>query len=595
MPQNAPTVQSVSADPKFKSLPPEAQVKVLSQVDPKFAALPADAQQTVMKRLALGPQGQDLTAQMQAIPTGDVLKQAAREGLPYAGATAASLVAGPEAGVAARMGLAALGGASGSVASHAIPGGNQPPLLSGAGAMDVGADAVKQATIELGGVLMGKGIGGIIGRFTSRVPVEEAAAKIADTFHPQLTPAEFGDTLRQTLETTRKALGEQKAQVLDGIASKFQGPASFQNTMPVLRDSIAELERQKKLVPSLFQAGQPKARTLGVLNDLQDSILNGNFQQPGRAALRDMDELRSNLFQMGQGMDRSLPKSIVGKLTHAVHDDIGVTLSQFGPEGDAAFKQFEDASSTFRKVADTLNTSTFKRILNDNINQPEKVFNILMQAPETNIGDLATIIQHAPNGVDIMQSVQHLALEKAASSTKLLESIPEPARQAVFGNKLPQVEQFFDLVQGAKPGMSMLSQAAIRAGGVLGGGAIGTELGHPMLGIGTGEAISRWLIHSGTETATISSTQLAALLGNSTTRQILMRAAQTPVAGKASALIMRALGAYLEYPEPKGTPTPFPQQQAGASIGDQLKSKGIPLPAISPNTPGQPFHPGAGL
>lgn len=33
----------------------------------------------------------------------------------------------------------------------------------------------------------------------------------------------------------------------------------------------------------------------------------------------------------------------------------------------------------------------------------------------------------------------------------------------------------------------------------------------------------------------------------------------------------------------------------GASIGDQLKSKGIQIPQAQPNTPGMPFHPGAGL
>lgn len=578
-----------------------------------------------------GGAGTDITKQMQSIPQGDVLKQAAREALPYAGATAASLAAGPEAGIAARMGIAALGGAAGSVASHAVPGGNQPPLLSGAGAVDVGEDAVKQAVIELGAGLVGKAVGGLVSRFTSRVPVEEAAAKIADSIHPEITPAEFGDTLRTTVSKVRDTLGQQKGQVLNDIISEFpigkklpSGEVvslSLNNTKQVVNQAINTLQAEKKLTPSLFAAGEAKSRTLAVLQDMQKSLVSTSpgtetvtspiLDQFGKAiteetplpipphyqSIKDLDTLRSNLFKMGQGIDRSLPKTVVSQITHAVHNDIGATLKQFGEEGEAAFARFENASSTFRKVADTLDTSTFKRIMKDNVNQPEKVLNILMQAPETNIGDLAVIIQHAPNGRDILASMEHLALEKAASSSRLLDSIPEPARRVVFGKNLPMIEEFFSKVESPKAGMSMLSQAAIHAGGVVGGGVAGEVVGHPLLGMGTGATIARWLVRSGTETATISSTQLAALLGNSSTRQLLLRAAETPASSKAAGLIMRALGAYLEYPEPQGNPTPFeqPQPTGGATIGDQLKSKGVNLPVAQPNTPGLPFHPGAGL
>jgi hypothetical protein len=589
MPQNGPTVQSVAADPKFQALPPEAQVKVLSQIDPNFAALPSEAQQTVMKRLGT-PQQQDLTQQMQSIPTGDVLKQAGREALPYAGAAGASMLLGPEAGVLARMGAAAVGGAGGSVASHVIPaspsmpGGTQPPLFSGAGAIDVAEDAAKQAAIELGSSLIGKGIGALIGRFTSKVPVEEAAAKIADSIHPEITPAEFGEKLRSTLDTTRTTLGQQKGQVLDDIASKFQPTQpTLKSTLSTLRSSISDLENEKKLSPSLFQTGQPKGRTLGVLNDLLDSIQNGNFAQPGKSVIRSLDDLRSSLFQLGKGMDRSLPKNIVGQLTHAVHDDIGATLGEFGPDGDAAFLKFENASSAFRQAADALDQSTFKRILKANINQPEKVINILMQAPESNIEDLQGLLKNSPNGKDVLDSVKHLALERAASNPNGLEYIPEPARQVVFGSDLPKIEQFFNTVESAKPGASMLSRAAVHGAGMAGGGVASTVAG--------------WIVRSGSETASISSTQLAALLGSKP--GLLMRAANTAADSRTSALIMRALGAYIQYPEPQGNPTPFQQPLAatpnGATIGDQLKSKGISLPTAQPSGAGSPFHPGAGL
>lgn len=618
-----PTIQSITSDPHFYTLSENDRIAVLGQVDPNFKGLKTETQLEVMTHLrnlnlpggtigpnlnaGVGPQGKDesyadynarvLAAEKAAQANPGVgqqnregLKEDIRTALPYVGGAAASLLAGPEAGIPVRMGLAALGGATGSVASHAVPGGTQPKLMSPEGALDVGLDAAKQATFELGGAIVGKGIKGLVGRLTTKVPVEEAAAKIADSIAPETTPAEFGDVLRNTLTATRQTLGQQKGQVLDSIVSKFQPTQpNFLNTRFALNESIASLQAQKNLAPSLFQAGQPKAKTLAVLQDLYESINGGAFEQPGQSVIRGMDTLRSNLFQMGKGIDSSLPKSIVNNLTHAVHDDIGKTLEQFGPDGMVAFQQFEAASAKFRETADILDTSTFKRILKANVNQPEKVLNILMQAPETNIENLTTILKNAPNGSAVIDSMKHLALEKAASTDKFLESIPEPARQVVFGKDLPKIEQFFDSVESPSK-QGMISKIVTHAGGVVGGGAAGAAVGHPMLGIGTGEMLANWIIRSGTETRTISAPQLAIMLGNPTTRQLLIKAAQTPASGQASALLLRAIGTYAELPPAAPPPQP-PPVAAGASIGQQLQSKGIPLPQSPPTTPGLPFHP----
>jgi len=622
-----PTIQSVMSDPKFYALSQNDRIGVLSHLDSNFAKLGQGTQLEVMEHmqhinLPGGTISQNLNAPISQRPdesTADFnarmlqrekdlqanpgaakearsqIKEGTREALPYVGAAAASLLAGPEAGIPVRMGLAALGGATGSVASHAIPGGNQPPLLSQEGAIDVGVDAAKQAAFELGGAIIGKGIKGLVGRITTKVPVEEAAAKIANSIAPETTPAEFGDVLRNTLATTRQTLGQQKGQVLDDIVSKFQPTQpNFLNTRFALNESIASLQAQKNLAPSLFQAGQPKAKTLAVLQDLYDSINGGTFEQPGQSVIRGMDTLRSNLFQMGKGIDSSLPKSIVNNLTHAVHDDIGATLGQFGPDGKEAFQQFESASARFRETADILDTSTFKRILKANVNQPEKVLNILMQAPETNIENLTTVLKNAPNGPAVIDSMKHLALEKAAATDGFLDSIPEPARKVVFGNDLPKIEQFFDSVENPSK-QGMISKVVTHAGGILGGGAAGVALGHPMMGIGAGEALANWIIRSGTETRTISAPQLAILLGNPTTRQLLVKAAQTPASGQASALLLRTIGTYAELPpaQPPVQQSPAPVAQ-GATIGQQLQSKGIPLPQAPSNTPGLPFHPNQG-
>lgn len=48
---DGPTVQSVSSDPKFRALSPEAQTAVLSRIDPNFAKLAPDAQGAVLGKL----------------------------------------------------------------------------------------------------------------------------------------------------------------------------------------------------------------------------------------------------------------------------------------------------------------------------------------------------------------------------------------------------------------------------------------------------------------------------------------------------------------------------------------------------------------
>jgi hypothetical protein len=595
MPQNAPTIQSTVADPNFQKLGTDDKITVLSHIDSNFKGLKPDIQMEVLSHLmqstgehaTVGP-ATDVSKPSFAQPRdlqqstlqahGSDLRETAREALPYAGAAVGSLLAGPEVGLGMRAGAAFLGGGAGSVASHAIPGGNQPPLLSKAGVIDVAEDAAKQAALELGGALAGSGITKAL---TSKVPIEQAAAKLADSISPNLTPSEFGEKLRQTLTTTRQTLGQQKGQALDDIVSKFMpSQPNFFKTQLALNDSIATLEAQKKLTPSLFQAGESKAKTLAVLNDIKSSIASGNFAQPGTSVFRGMDDLRSNLFQMGKGMDAPMPKSMVNQLTHAVHDDIGVTLHQFGSAGDAAFQKFESTSSAFRETADILDTSTFKRIMKANVNQPEKVLNILMQAPETNVENLQTMLKNAPNGAEVVQSMKHLALERAASYPQGLDSIPGPARQVVFGSDLPKIEKFFDAVKDSG-NTGMLSRMTSNVSGLLGGHA--------------GAMMTNWVVKSGSQAGTISSTQLAVLLGNASTRQLLMRAAETPASSMASALVFRALGTYIEAPSAQPAQQQAPQAQGGASIGDQLKSKGVQLPMAQPNTPGLPFHPGAGL
>lgn len=109
-----------------------------------------------------------------------------------------------------------------------------------------------------------------------------------------------------------------------------------------------------------------------------------------------------------------------------------------------------------------------------------------------------------------------------------------------------------------------------------------------------GAMVANWIIRSGNQTATISSAELAALLGNPSTLQKLIRAAQTSPSEKAAALIFRALGTYAEMPTAPQQPAATPIA-SGATIGQQLQSKGMTLPMPAPNAPGLPFHPGAGL
>jgi hypothetical protein len=56
----APNIQSIVADPKFKALPAEAQVQVLSHIDPHFANLPGEAQQQVLAHMTAAPPKQYL-------------------------------------------------------------------------------------------------------------------------------------------------------------------------------------------------------------------------------------------------------------------------------------------------------------------------------------------------------------------------------------------------------------------------------------------------------------------------------------------------------------------------------------------------------
>lgn len=634
------------------------------------ALLPSEAENPVQARAAeLTPE----QAQEQVKASEGAQR---REMLPLVGGAVASML-GPEAGIAARAGLAALGGAAGSTAAHAIPTPGQAPLVSVDAAKAIAEDAATQAGLEIGGHLLTKGAGLALSPILNRlrVPVEKAAGKIADMFHPDITPSEFGDMLREVTKQTQNSVGAQKRQVLDQIVQKFPigaediagkyglnrrppsapGLESFQDattggsiemkqgfteaelaekvkahreamaatpeagksdlaagkaakaaetfakgphpliltsTQQALQQALSSLQAEQKLTPSLFAAGEGKARTLAVVQDLQKALSGNQI-----TTLEQLDELRSNLFKLGQGMDRSLPKGVVSQLTHAVHQDIGATLGQFGPEGTAAFRQFENASSAYREVSDSLRTSTMKRIMNSNVNQPEKVFHILMNAPETNMETLGKIIDKSADGPGIRQAIKRMALEQAAASPSLLDSIPEAARAQLFGTDLPRIEKFFSLVSQGKERTGMLQRVVTHGAGVIGGMAAGETVGHPIMGMGVGMSAANWLIKSGEAARTISSSDLAMLLENPKARDLVFKAIQTVPGSKASALILRGLGAYLRPPEPNEVPiAPIPQPIAGgASIGEQLRSKGVQLPIAAPNQPGLPFHPGAGV
>jgi hypothetical protein len=352
------------------------------------------------------------------------------------------------------------------------------------------------------------------------------------------TPAEFGklvwDATDQAEQQAQVALAQARANI-QHTAGEEISPV-FTHTQLALNQEIKRLEALQERAPTLFSAGTKNNLALGTLEDLQSSIQAGRYD-----SLAQLDDLRSALFDINKNNPGSVSEQTLKRLTSAVHNDIKESLRPLGDKGDDLFSDFQSASNHMRKFLDATEDSFIKNIINEGKREPEKIFSIIMQAPETKIQDLTEFLKGADLAPQVQYNLHRLAFEQVLD--KGLDSIPQPAQKLALGPFEQTAKAFDTAIQDATKAANspatveqkVMSAVASHTAGSIAGGIGGAALGGPVGGVlgaaagAAGEHLLRIVFNRGGRQIEVPAETLINIINNPSDASVVRKALSTNV------------------------------------------------------------------
>lgn len=314
-----------------------------------------------------------------------------------------------------------------------------------AGNVDAAAGGVLsiglQALMARSAAALGEGTSAGLRKQFGKIPLDEAASKVADQLSKAQTAAELTTTLRETQQAIRQAAGITKQKVV-ADANQLSLAIPYKNTLTVLREELGKLRARKADSPTLFKEGEAQGKTLSILEELEKQIAEeaaAGSNRPG--AFAKADARRSGLFAYRQELDPSNANRIIGRMDEAITKDMMESLQSSG--NAAVGQEYLKASNRYRQILDASERKLWEKILEKTTNSDE-VVKRLASAPAESAEGIRNIFESNPK---IAGNVRRAVFEQWVRTGEIQRIIPKQTVDTLFGEQAKNINSFVSAVK----------------------------------------------------------------------------------------------------------------------------------------------------
>ena len=325
-----------------------------------------------------------------------------------------------------------------------------------------------------------------------KVTAKQGAKALADSIaEKDMSPGQYGASLQEGFDHISDAAGAAKREVVSRIEKEApHAIITYPNTIKELELQVNNLKYLKSRNPSLFTEEEgPLNKTLRILEDeltstraeaqdvqrteapaeqrkadVDSFLLTRKFRatpfEKATTNISKADARRSQYYTYKNELDPSMASQIIGRLNKALTDDVKEGVGNVNPK---LAEDYIGTSNRYRQLQEIARTDTLKNVFGDERVVPDKVVNIMNQAPEESLKAIRTLYKENPAAV---QQLRRSIFEYGANKGSLRKMQPSVIRE-VFG---PQAEAVNHFIEATNPLSAPSNPILAKLPGKLGAG-----------------------------------------------------------------------------------------------------------------------------